>query len=210
MKFNWIKLAIFNKALFKESVFRGEWWIINNGKAEFADATVGDMDHEQHVIDYIRNQYAGEKDWDEFELEILNQKLKKDGQKPLTKMQMLMRRQELDPIIAQELMTMGMSPQEIKIARQQVEKIDIRSFAMENYGWKSVKTNYIQTWNLTEEDLNCISRGIFDADSEIDDSEEFNIEVMSSNKTFAQVPLYVIRSRDPRELFNYEMNLNYR
>jgi hypothetical protein len=83
--------------------------------------------------------------------------------------------------------------------------IDVRRFAMREWGWKAIRENNVDTWNLTSDDLKKISSGLNDAYSyEIEqyDNEKldaygnkgpyFNIEVYSRGDYYNNVPLDLI------------------
>lgn len=141
--------------------------------------------------------------FDEFERSIVNEKLKEQGKKEISQGELFEQMATWDKIIIQELKARGMSNTEILIARQHVEKVDVRQYGMEKLGWKRVKDNMVETWNLTEKDLRGIANGLGDADEEMEDDETFDIEVRSSGNMFRDVPITVIESKNLAELFPY-------
>jgi hypothetical protein len=85
------------------------------------------------------------------------------------------------------------------------DSIDVRRFAMREWGWKAIRGNVVDTWNLAPEDLKMISSGLDDAyPDEIDTYSNnkldeygnkgpfFDIEVYSRGDYYNSVPLDLI------------------
>ena len=85
------------------------------------------------------------------------------------------------------------------------DRIDVRRFAMREWGWKAIRGTVVDTWNITPKDLSQISSGLNDAYSyEIEqyDNEKvdeygykgpyFDIEVYSRGDYYSDVPLDLI------------------
>ena len=189
-----LRLSIFSKKLFQYSSMRGEWWIID-GNASFADGDIGDMGHEAYVIDHVRKQFCDDDhfdrmeftDWEGYEKSIMENS---GEEHPET---------YLKNYLMNEL---GMNIEEIQIARGNG---DGRKYAIKNYNWKKVNGNSVATWTLTQDDLNDIADGLYDAvDSEgSNEDEEFNIYVESNGIIFYNIPLSIINKKDINLLMEY-------
>lgn len=195
MKYNWTKLSVFNKALFKLSEILGEWWIAD-GQALYADGDVGDKDHAAYVIEDIMRKYAPEEydkgeyiDWDKFTKDLIIEK-QSEGEKG-----------KPNEILLRALRELGMSDEEINIINFGG---DPREYGIRVLGWKRAIGNSIETYTFNQDDLNSISSGLSEAYSdEEDNNATFNIEVRSTNTMFEDVPIDIIDKRDLNLLSQY-------
>lgn len=86
-------------------------------------------------------------------------------------------------------------------------------YSIQEYGWKRVHGNWIQTWNLTQEDLKTIIDGLYSIfEQEMGDGyiesgraekEMFNIDVTSSGRVFYDIPFHVLFDGNLRKLIPY-------
>jgi 2'-5' RNA ligase len=193
-----LRLSWFSKKIFIHSSLRGEWWIIDNGQAEFADGDSGDIDHDSYTVQYVQRKYMDDDrfdhdewiDWDGFEKSIM-EKHKEEIEESKNK------------TVGDWLINnYNMEVEELEIARG---KGDPKGYAVKNYGWKKVNGNNISTWTLDSRDMANIAKGLWEASGEDPDieSETFNIYVESNNKAFYDVPLSVIERNTPSDLMEY-------
>lgn len=220
---NWYKLFKLSMAL------RGEWWIDQTGSAQFADGDVGDINHEAHVIQAVQSEFADDAftnmeyiDWEGFCNSLYEDWINQVSRDPsiaakYVQLQGTMStpavraeiEQNSDPsqIIHDLLLQRSMTEEEIQIANGQG---DPRSYAMRKWGWKRVEGNNVETWTLSNKDLQNISRGLGDAlesngdyDEGTMEQELFNIFVFANNKWYNDVPLSVIDICEPVALRAY-------
>jgi len=175
-------LASSNNKITKLAV-SGEYWIDDSGNALFADTDIGDYSHESYVIETVQMQYMEDTDdWEEFKENLVQSYIEENPQ--------YVNISEMD-ILAKIFKEMGMTDDEFLIAEGMG---DARKFAMQHWGWKRLEGNNIETWTLTNSDLNTIASGLWDAFDEIVESETFNIYIYSNQKWFNDVPWAVIES----------------
>jgi hypothetical protein len=85
---------------------------------------------------------------------------------------------------------------------------------MKYLGWIRVAGNNIQTWTLTQQDMDNISRGInsiideqfsdqFDDENSVLSTLTFNVESMRNKKFYQDVPLSIIDNADLSGLMAY-------
>jgi len=85
---------------------------------------------------------------------------------------------------------------------------------MKYLGWIRVAGNNIQTWTLTQQDMDNISRGInsiideqfsdqFDDENSVLSTLTFNVESMRNKKFYQYVPLSIIDNADLSGLMAY-------
>jgi hypothetical protein len=188
------------------SSLRGEWWIVD-GQAIYADGDVGDMNHEAYVIQSIQGMYADEEfnrgeyiDWDGFEKHLLEEGIAGLGDAEYDE----------DEIVYNALKELGMTDEEIKVARGQHG--DAREYGLKNLGWKRIKGDNVQTQTLTSGDLSDIARGLWEISesSGMDNETEFtvDIEVYSNGTLFRDVPYSVISEKKPELLYQYRIRLD--
>ncbi len=184
----------------------GEWWIID-GSAQYADGDTGDMNHEAYVIDAVRAQYVGDEmedvDWEDFEQKLFKDKIRETNQSFADNESYYRERLK---IIDAALKELGMSDEEIKIARGEG---DGRLYGAREWGWKRMEGRNIETFTLTSDDLQSIANGIYDAyfDGENEENianEEFYIYVYSNKKWYHDIPFSVISKGNPMALREFE------
>jgi len=191
---NWYKKAL-----------RGEWWIID-GSAIFADANVGELGHEAHVVDSIQRKYAYDEfdkgewiDWDAFKRQLASEVYEEQfGMKPNSKVNP----KEIETLAYKRLQELGMTHEEYSIAEN---RGDARAYGMRELGWKRVAGNNIQTQTLTSNDLKDIASGLYDIDNDLDENsnEQFTIEVAANGVVLRHVPYKLISDASPSALIQY-------
>lgn len=176
---------------------RGEYWIDDSGYAQYADGDIGDANHEGIALERLVrevlftlgveiNDELRSLDLSDYADEIYA-KLENDEDKADW---------EIDPetVVERIVKQRGMENVE-DIFNVLHHKMDPRMFALKHWGWKRVKGNNIETWTLTNEDLQDILHGL-DSTGELDTDEfgleEFNIDVGSTQAFYKDVPLHVI------------------
>jgi hypothetical protein len=201
---NWykrIKLAQFGAGY-------GEWWIGEDGNAMFADGDISDMNHEGYVMQTARALIAkpeynqGEwTDWTGFvydkSVEILeksksNPQLVQELEQRLNKSFQLIKPQDIvyEGMVEEELLKEGFSQEEISAAEG---RGDLRLFAIKNWGWKRVMNNQIETYTLTDNDLNVISKGLSDiVQNDEEGNSLWNIESINPRQYLQNIPLKYI------------------
>jgi hypothetical protein len=186
----------------------GEWWIDEYGQTMYADGDVGDRNHESYVIDYVIGKYIYDefdhgdwKDWEGFKKELAKEELEEQfGEEIASKL--LLDSEQVETAYLKKLKEMGMSNEEYMIAEQMG---DARKYGMEQLGWIRVAGNNIQTFNLTHDDLKRIADGLYDANDNIEaEDPQFNIEVMSTNAYYTEIPFSVINEGNPSSLRIYQ------
>ena len=73
---------------------------------------------------------------------------------------------------------------------------DPREYVTNNYGWKRLLGNEIETFTLTKSDLDDIADGLYDAYGDQVENESFNIEVRANQQYYLSVPWQVISDGD--------------
>ena len=140
---------------------QGEYWITEGGEVHYADGDVGDYNHESHVIDSVSRSVAEELEdydggWDEVDLDhLLN-------------------------FIDENNLEDQINPAEFAVLNGSV---DARIFAMEHWGWKTVRDHDVETWNSSSKDLKTIGEGLY----EIVSQEAYD----TSEETIAQLEFHV-------------------
>lgn len=207
---NWYKLL-------KLSQISGEYWIDDSGNAIFADGDVGDYNHEGYVqmsilskydLDYENGGYDIQNNLQDF----INDKWEdvidyyvQTGQLTAEQSQVALMNPdaEIEPgytykehIVdnftgTEALLMSGASQEEADLG---MGHGDGRLYAAQNWGWKRLERNNVETWTLTKDDLRVIARGLFDAYQEACEGASFNIWVASAKKWYNDVPYADISS----------------
>jgi hypothetical protein len=206
-----------------ETKLRGEWWIDNHGQATFADGDAGDVNHEGVVRDYLIREFLGYFDIESDEEYVeplgkyedqIKQHFVEEGN---INNEVDSEKYDNDP--ARYMLKVLGSRRVIKDKKQLAFAFfiaygttsrDAREYALVYWKWKRVKGEWIETWNLTSEDVKIMYRGLWDAYSdalgEPEEGEEepvFNIEVRSNNTRYYNVPIEVMKSGNVMALYQY-------
>lgn len=205
----------------------GEWWIYPGGDAQFADGSVGDSNHEGYVIDYVTREIYGHFVGDSNEEQMgylemweddIFRSLISDGRLSEEEIQEWKEGHGPAPILVRKLLEdkVYQNPEQANFAvfgAYGTQSKDMRDYAMKYLGWKRMTTHagstYIQTWHLTQADVETIRRGISDAwgwsDEEDDDNKHVvYIEVMSNNREFNDIPIDVLDKASVQDLIQYQ------
>jgi hypothetical protein len=206
-------------------IFRGEYWI-QDGYTQFADADVGDIGHEAIVVQHAASIVLSELDIDNTDIEYVDirnydEDIFEAMQDGLTEEQLQRYRDgEEVQVMIEYGKTVLKDPKFEKLVLAAFDKIDVRRFAMETWGWKAIRGNVVDTWNLTPDDLKKIDSGVSDAyGNEINNYQEtnkdtdehgfagpyFDIEVYSVGDYYSEVPLLLIESKNVAKLRPYKI-----
>ena len=195
--------------LTENSNFRGEYWIQDH-YVQSADSNIDDMGHEAVVIQQAAGSVLSEigMDTDEPYLphmeNIIYEAIKDDLSEEI--------QQQYDDgdLSAKDCLKyygkhVLRNPKFDELVDAAYDAIDVRRFAMREWGWKAIRGVVVDTWNLTPEDLKIISHGLNEAYSheiesysndKIDEHGNkgpyFDIEVYSRNDYYNDVPLDLI------------------
>lgn len=206
MKNNWY---VYLKLI--KSEYLGEYWI-DSGSAIFADGNVGDMNHEGYVIQHAQSLLCESDDWESGKQELAEE---------------IWGLVENNPVLLEAAISYGISEKTCEEDAEQIicefgeksgamnpEKwllftvandnyshpnMDLRDFAMKNWGWKAVRGRNVQTWFLTSSDLSSISDGLNEILGYEEEAEKqlFNLEIRSNGKYFSDIPLEIIETKNP-------------
>ncbi len=187
---------------YKKSQITGEWWIID-GRAVFADNTIGDMGHEAYVLDQVRREIADTMgylvdefyDWDETKEDIVKNLIQQNE----INLQFYIKKygkEWIQQIPYKPEIFDGIAKNKFKISQEQLDMADgsgdIRVYGMKELGWKRLAGNNIETQTLTQSDLDDILNGIYDAYDEDAENHSFNIEVRGNGKVFWNIPYNIM------------------
>lgn len=194
--------------LFENSNFRGEYWI-QDGYVQSADSNI-DMGHEAIVIQNAAHSVLSDIgiNADEPYLPDMEDEIYEAIEDDLTDE---IRQQYDDGELSAKdcLKYYGKyilrNPKFDELVDAAYDSIDVRRFAMKEWGWKAIRGSVVDTWNLTPEDLKTISSGLNDAysheietytndklDEHGNKGPYFDIEVYSRADYYSQVPLDLI------------------
>lgn len=223
------KFAVFeNIQNINEGTLRGEWWF-QDGQAIFADGDVGDVNHENVVIDTLRREILEDLGVDtsryEYlpEISDLKDKIFQNIGDEFTSTELeYWNNDEFNEAIISYLTRKGDKDIDNKLYYirghdKRGRTLDAREYALVHWGWQRVKGNTIQTQTLTRKDLENIVSGLWEAYGEqLDETNEderdemnpsgehtFNIEVMSTRSYYQNIPMSVLSKKDPTALNAY-------
>ena len=218
-------ISIIESLLNEASYFNSEYWI-QDDYVQMADSNI-DMGHEAYAIQhaallvlskldiYKDEAYIGDMDseiYEAIEDNLPEDKKSEYNNNDISMVELL--------IWYGENVLKNPEFKELVSVAYDLSKSDPRRYAMKNWGWKAIRGNEIDTWNLTPSDLSIISRGIGDAyESEIEEYESehsdidehgykgpyFSIEVYSKQDYYKDIPLSVIDSGNFSEMRKYKL-----
>jgi hypothetical protein len=202
---------------------RGEYWVDLSGNVEGADIDINDIGHEGVVLQKLMSEYT-----DMFDIDYERSPRENLGSYEEEIKKFLI---DLEIINNEELSSKYdedpsgftwdnfiVKTEKAKKHNDQVKDAlgliwdipgnmkDARDYAMKYFGDKRVAGNNIQTWTITSQDLRAIGNGLWEINGDdIDDAEEFNIEVMNpqNRMMFWNVPWEVLQLDDPSKLMIY-------
>ena len=188
----------------------GEHWIDESGNLMYADGDIGDMNHEAHVIQSCQAQIADESynqrefvDWDGF-LESIGQELLNTAKNGNGRYRKLLERktgQPLEILKPADMVGYGFVENELVNVRgvdkdmmdTAMGRGDARIYGMKVWGWKRVMNNHIQSWSLTDKDVQIIARGIGELAPEDENGDTtWNIECINPRRYYTDIPLKYI------------------
>ena len=194
--------------LFENSNFRGEYWI-QDSYVQSADSNI-DMGHEAIVIQQAAGSVLSDigMNADEPYLKDMDNEIYEAIEDDLSP-ELIQQYKDGDVDAEDCLKYYGKyvlrDPKFDELVDAAYDKIDVRRFAMKEWGWKAIRGSVVDTWNLTPEDLKKISYGLDEAYSHeietyINDKLDehgnkgpyFDIEVYSRGDYYSQVPLDLI------------------
>jgi hypothetical protein len=190
----------------KLSQVRGEYWISSEGITMFADAEIGDYNHEAYIIEMVQHEFNDDDrlSWDQFKQKIAQEKFQEKMNETQDPQQKQMLQQEwqnnIDIFVEEGLKELTMTNEQINIADGQG---DAKTYGMKNMGWKRLQGHNIETWTLTNQDLKAIANGLFDAYDESVENETFNIYVFATQKWYTDVPWAAIESENVMSIVQY-------
>lgn len=215
--------------LIESSNISGEYWIID-GSAIFADGDVGDMNHEAHVISHLSETFLnilGIYEYNPSPLKYMEDQIKDSliQKNAIIKGDISEELFDNDPAdfilnycLKKHLKKFNNDPKQLTtaffLAYGSSTQTDARDYGMKYLGWIRVAGNNIQTWTLTQQDMDNISRGInsiieeqlgdqFDDDNSVLSELTFNVESMRNKKFYQDVPLSIIDNADLSGLLAY-------
>lgn len=199
-------------------ILRGEWWIAD-GDTVYADGNVVDQGHEAVAIQRLCHKFLGRMNIHEDHpwnlpnyVSEIRTWLREEYPKDFTEKQI-----EHDPLdCAHEIMRQNWedgfeSPDQLDDAWACAcgcGNHDARVYVMKYEGWKRVKGNEVETWNLTAQDLKEIVDGLSEiafenGDGDIGPDDEFNIEIRSTKKYHTNIPWSVLEDAEPLTISTY-------
>lgn len=220
-KMNW-----YNKIL-KIARLTGEYWITDSGQALYADGDFGDMNNEMYVIDLARNNIAemdgyhieDESVWESWKemkaKEILEEKLEEldekiyeledneqDTSELLKQKDKIWEMSQDLPYYAYEIITENTENEGFDEALFDIAENhgDPRKYAIKNWGWKRLEGSNIETWTLSQKDLDIIAKGLFGAYDMDVENNTFNIYVYGNNRFYNNVNYDDIENKDLRAI----------
>lgn len=152
-------------------MINGEYWVKEDGDVDYADGDMGEWNHEGIVIDLVRHEIADifniyldeYHDWDEVKQEIIEKYLEDLDENELKKYSQYYDDGEwdyhslIDDHFEDILKENGINEETISIAEDQG---DARAYALEHWGWKAVRGDNVETWELKPEDFDAIYTGL--------------------------------------------------
>lgn len=160
-------------------MFKGEYWIID-GRPEFADGSVGEVDHTIIALIHIRQYILESIGWDGDSDNLcdcgmfFDELAKITGSRKMGEVSEYLQLRCLEPAKALRLLSAAYNLAEPREA------------VMQEFGWKWVKSGWVATYRYEAEDRKDISDGmeqVFCEDDE-DYDQTFEIRVMTTGKSF--------------------------
>lgn len=201
---------------------RGEWWICD-GEVEFADSDIGERGHEAIAIGRLANTFLNRMDiyvddaahLSDYVPEI-RQWLRDEHADRFTEETIMNDPLECAREVLEEenrayVNTNFTTPEQFNDAwfcACGCGNHDARKYMVRYQGWKRVKGNDVETWNLTTRDLKEITDGLWEIHSQesvddVPDDMEFNIEIRSIGKYYTGIPWSVLKADDPIAVHRY-------
>lgn len=165
---------------------RGEYWIID-GTAHYCDGDVGDVNHEGYALDHVRRTVADKMgvefdemdDWQRTLEDMASDRLDPDNDADLE----AWNDGDYESLIDYSWEECGITPEEWAVANDR-PGIGAREYAIKHLGWKRVIGSEVETWTLTQDDIQDILDGAYDT-GEADEDTELTIYVFSTKRTIS-------------------------
>lgn len=141
-----------------ESLVRGEYWIYQDGDVHYCDGDIGDENHEGHAlsqaISILSDHLAIDSEalvGDDLYQAIVDALADdvEDGDPDAS--------DDPEPL-ASVLLARLKVPQDVIDAA--FNRVDLRRYACEKWGWSALRGTHIETWAITPEKLKVIARGV--------------------------------------------------
>ncbi len=163
------------------SIIRGEYWITPDGLF-FADGDIGDTNHEGFVLQHARYHVAnslgidldGESDDDSFDI-ALEKEFGDDFSDYEDGTESFVRLKLKENFSGAEL------AKELKMLDAAFDRVDLRAFAMREWGWVWVRGDRATAWTLDKDQLENIASGVGDILDE-ENSAEPDSEELTENE----------------------------
>jgi hypothetical protein len=176
MKFS---TALINK--FLKKAIRGEWWIDDTGRAEFADGDIGDFNHAA-----IAFQAALGISFDDPSIPDMT---------------------PFEPLSLEALKYLNEIGADKKAIDFLKDGSDPRDYALKNLNWIRVKNNYIQFWELNSSILDHLKNFVYEEiENEGQNPEETEDTVyleQLSDRSFWEIPINVLIRATPEYIKYY-------
>jgi hypothetical protein len=221
---NWYKYALFQekfirnaKSLLKLAFRGGEYWIMDNICVS-ADGNIDESNHEGYAIAHAQRElmsdlgiYDGDWCLEPIASEIFRQiesSFDDDEEKYEAREQMM---SDPELFILDYGKRVGMNEELFFIANGNGADRAATTYAIKNWGWKRVLGNNVETYTLTTSDLEKIINGLWEAyeyDLE-NENVKFNIEVVSNQAFYRDVPYSVLESKNLLSIRRYRQKPSY-
>jgi hypothetical protein len=215
--------AIVKQAL-KESFQTGEWWIDDDGSAQYADGDVGDVNHEAYIRQILVHDVLSDFGIDSHEgggfLGDYEDQIKQELIDNGSLSQEELERWDDDP--SSIILSKYDQISDVKDENQRHWKFflaygsntthrgDARDYGMKYMGYKRVVTRgnkaWVQTHTLTPRDLVAIYHGLQDMADEFEDDDAklmVDIEVRATNKSYHDIPLEALGAKSAAAFRDY-------
>lgn len=212
--------------LIKMAQIQGEYWIDQFGNAHYADGDVGDINHEGYVLRHIVETYLDlnefddpsssefiesyiQQDW----ASIVEHMIRIEGFIPEEERQLALHNMNNgspinngetffeiavnNTVLSDILKINGASGKEADVASGHGDAV---LYAKENWGWKRLAGQNVETYTLSRGDLKKISDGLYEAYGESALIASFNIFVHANNKWFQDIPYSMIESGSIKDI----------
>lgn len=186
----------------------GEYWIEADGSVAYADGDVGDVNHENYVLERVQRdiisdaeshfdvktkygrRYSDDEymDWDGFVRSLAEAYLENKIEENPSAREQLEEEYENDPdaFSAAAFKEMGVNEELLAVASG---GIDPKTYAMQRWGWKIFRDGHITTWTFRLTDLEAIATGIYEICYGMNERQlnryTFSISVYSNRKEFS-------------------------
>ena len=185
------------KLWLEQTSIRGEYWILEDGDVDYADGDVGDITHEGVVIQSLIweilsnfDVYEDKPSWDDNVKKKIFDKILDDSEEE--EREQLEREYDeegyYDDIILRKLKEMdNQAEQKIDVIN---DRVDARIYGMKYWGWKTVRGHYVESWQMSPQDMKVIAIGLKtiayeeNFNAAIPPDAEFSISAFNNNQSY--------------------------